>query len=94
MLSVGTELPQRGPVCPKCGVHIPQFAELSESEAARIRHLITNQRPAMAMQELRSATGCPIAWAKIWVQQLTAIRARRCGADCLVVTNVSPIFLK
>src|SRR5438552_17851618 len=68
MQTVGTELPQRGPVCPKCGVHIPQFAELSDSDAARIRQLITNRRSMMAMQELRSVTGCPIAWAKIWVQ--------------------------
>jgi hypothetical protein len=67
MQAVGTALPERGPVCPKCGVHIPQFAELSDSDAARIRHLITNQRPTMAIQELWSATGCPIAWAKIWV---------------------------
>jgi predicted RNA-binding Zn-ribbon protein involved in translation (DUF1610 family) len=68
MQTVGTDLPQRGTVCPKCGVHIPQFAELSDVDASRIRQLIANQRATMAMQELRSATGCPIAWAKIWVQ--------------------------
>jgi hypothetical protein len=68
MQAVGTELPMRGPICPKCGVHIPQFAELSDSDATRIRHLLTNQRPTLAILELRSATGCPIAWAKIWVQ--------------------------
>jgi len=67
MQSVGAELPQRGPVCPKCGVHVPQFDELSDSEAARIQQLITDQRRAMATQELRSATGCPLTWAKIWV---------------------------
>ena len=66
--SIGRELPHRGPVCPKCGIHIPEFVDLSDSDATRIRHLITNQRPTMAMQELRAATGCPIAWAKIWVQ--------------------------
>jgi len=66
--TIGNRLPERGPVCPKCGVHIPQFAELSDSDSARVRQLIANQQPALATRELRSATGCPIAWAKIWVQ--------------------------
>jgi len=82
MLTIGSALPERGPVCPKCGVHIPQFAELSDSDATRIRRLITNQRPAMAMQELHSATGCPIAWAKIWVQHRGSPDAVGTTAPC------------
>jgi hypothetical protein len=65
---VGTERPARGPVCPRCGVPIPQFAELSEADAVRIRDLIGNRQTMMAIKELRSATGCPLGWAKLWVQ--------------------------
>jgi hypothetical protein len=85
--SVGAELPQRGPVCPKCGVHIPQFADLSESDVTRIQHLITDQRPTMAMQELRSVAGCPIEWAKISVQH-------RGSPDAVGTTTPCPYFGK
>ena len=60
-------LPTRGPVCPKCGAHIPQFTELSEKDEARLRELIRNDRKTMAMQELRAITRCPLSWAKLWV---------------------------
>jgi hypothetical protein len=69
-------------MCPKCGIHIPQFAELSDSDTHRIRQLITNQRPAMATQELRSATGCPLVWAKIWVQHGGRLDAVGTTAPC------------
>ena len=29
-------LPSRGPVCPKCGNHIPQFADLSDKDETRL----------------------------------------------------------
>jgi len=61
------DLPTRGETCPKCGVVIPQFADLSEKDEARLRHLICEGRKMMAMHELRSLTLCPISWAKIWV---------------------------
>ena len=79
---IGNELPNRGPVCPKCGVHIPQFADLPEPDAHRIRELITNQRPAIAAMELRSATGCPLAWAKIWVHHRGSPDAVGTTAPC------------
>ena len=60
-------LPTRGTKCPKCGAIIPQFADLTAKDEVRIRELIRNDRKIMAMQELRSATLCPISWAKIWV---------------------------
>jgi len=62
------EHPSRGAMCPKCGAHIPQFAELKPDDEARVRHLICSDRKVMATQELRAATGCPISWAKLWVQ--------------------------
>jgi predicted amidophosphoribosyltransferase len=67
LVRVIDELPSRGPVCPKCGAHIPQFAELKADDETRVRHLIWSDRKLMAMQELRAATGCPISWAKLWV---------------------------
>lgn len=60
-------LPTRGPVCPKCGAHIPQFIDLSEKDEARLRELIRNDRKVMATQELRAITRCPLSWAKLWV---------------------------
>lgn len=59
--------PTRGPVCPKCGSHIPQFVDLSERDVARLRELIRNDQKAMATQELRAITRCPLSWAKLWV---------------------------
>ena len=64
---VADEFPTRGETCPKCGVVIPQFADLTEKDEARLRHLISQGRKMMAMQELRSLTLCPVSWAKIWV---------------------------
>jgi hypothetical protein len=60
-------LPTRGPVCPKCGAHIPQFADLTEEDEARLRKLILEGRKMMAMHELRDRVHCPFTWAKIWV---------------------------
>ncbi len=60
-------LPTRGPVCPKCGARIPQFADLIEEDEALLRKLILEGRKIMAMHELRDRVHCPITWAKIWV---------------------------
>jgi hypothetical protein len=60
-------LPTRGAKCPKCGVIIPQFADLTEKDEARVRQLICQNQKMMAMHELRSLTLCPVSWAKIWV---------------------------
>src|ERR1700677_1546422 len=61
-------LPMRGEVCPKCGNHIPQFADLTEKDEARLRQLIRERRMIVAIQELKAMTRCPISWAKIWVE--------------------------
>jgi hypothetical protein len=68
MRRVIDESPERGPVCPKCGAHIPQFAELKDDDASRVRSLILSGQKMMATQELRFLTGCPISWAKLWVE--------------------------
>jgi hypothetical protein len=68
VLAAGNKLPERGPLCHECGMRIPQFAELGEADEQRIRQLIRERRPIMAMSELRAATGCSISWAKLWVQ--------------------------
>jgi hypothetical protein len=60
-------LPLRGEVCPKCQQHIPQFAELTQKDEARIRQLIRDQRKIVAVQELKAITHCPLSWAKMWV---------------------------
>ena len=61
-------VPVRGPLCPHCQLHIPQFAELLDSDRHRIRHLAMSGRPIMAMAELRFLTGCQLIWAKIWIE--------------------------
>src|ERR1044071_3109263 len=59
--------PERGPVCPRCGAHIPQFAELNDADKFRIKMLILNNQKILAIEELKAATGCSTRWAKIWV---------------------------
>lgn len=41
---VNNVLPARGEKCPKCGVNIPQFVDLSAKDEARLRRLIC-ERP-------------------------------------------------
>lgn len=68
LLRIGLDdSPARGPICPKCGLVIPDFADLTSADEIRLRKLISEGRWIMAMQELRSLTMCPISWAKIWV---------------------------
>lgn len=55
--------PTRGLRCPKCRSHIPQFKELTEEQARKLRTMDS----AQAMKVLRDLTGCPIRFAKIWV---------------------------
>ena len=80
-LTTGT-LPQRGERCPKCGVIIPQFADLTEKDEARIRHMILQSRKMMAVHEIRSLTLCPVSWAKIWVQHSGRADAVGTTAPC------------
>jgi len=67
ILNLGHSPPERGLLCPKCGARIPQFLDLKESDSSRVHMLIRDSRRMMAMGELRAATGCSIAWAKLWV---------------------------
>jgi hypothetical protein len=67
LVRIADEAPVRGPVCPKCGMHIPQFADLNPNDEARVRYLIRASRKVMAIQELSAATGCSLSWAKLWV---------------------------
>ena len=62
------ELPKRGLLCSKCGTRIPQFATLSDRDAAWIGSLIAEKSAFEAIEELCAITGCSLAWAKIWVQ--------------------------
>jgi len=64
---LGRESLQRGPRCPRCNQHIPQFEELTDGDAEGMRNLIRAMEPVKAMRELRRLTGCSISWAKIWV---------------------------
>ena len=63
----GEVRPLRGLLCQKCHSRIPQFADLKDSDLARIRQLIADQKPIMAIAELRDATGCSLTWGKLWV---------------------------
>ena len=60
-------LPERGSYCPCCNARIPQFADLSDADAFRIRRLISQGQPSLAQAELVAATGCSRNFAKIWV---------------------------
>jgi hypothetical protein len=62
------EPPKRGRLCPKCGVRVPQFVDLNQADLSRLRNLVIDHQPVLAVKELRSITGCSLPWAKIWVQ--------------------------
>lgn len=74
--------PDRGLYCPKCQTRIPQFADLSESDEARIRKLIRSDRKVMAMKELETATGCNRRWSKIWVIHAGSPSPEYLGPPC------------
>lgn len=59
--------PLRGPYCPHCEMRIPQFAEIAPESWSRIVYLLNQGRQLMAIQELRAATGAPLAFAHLWV---------------------------
>jgi hypothetical protein len=59
--------PDRGVICPRCKVRIPEFAELGDSDAFRIRRFVSQGQNALAIAELKAATGCPTQFAKVWV---------------------------
>lgn len=67
LANVTAQSPERGPVCSRCGVHVPEFADLSREDRRRIYELI-HEKPSRAVKELRTATGCPDSWARIWVE--------------------------
>lgn len=75
-------LPNRGEVCPKCGACIPQFADLTEKDEARLRQLILEHRKMMATHELRAITHCPLSFAKIWVLHSGRVDAVGTTAPC------------
>jgi len=65
--AAGDGFPTRGLYCTKCKTFIPEFAALSTEDYHRIRVLALENRSALAMAELKAATGCSERWAKIWV---------------------------
>jgi hypothetical protein len=82
VLALGKAFPTRGELCHHCGLRIPTFAELGNASQRRIRALIREDRPIMAIQELRALTGCSLPWAKLWVQHAGRPRALRPGPPC------------
>jgi hypothetical protein len=82
VLALGDAFPTRGQLCHHCGLRIPAFAELSNASQRRIRSLVREDRPIMAVQELRALTGCSLPWAKLWVQHAGRPRALRPGPPC------------
>ena len=68
VITAGRKLPERGLLCHECGATIPIFEDLSQADEKRVRESIQQSGPFMAIQELRTATGCSLEWAKLWVQ--------------------------
>src|SRR5690349_17097464 len=68
VLAAGHKLPERGPVCHECGARIPIFEDLSAADERWVRQRIRESRQLMAIEELRTAAGCSLEWAKLWVQ--------------------------
>ena len=77
VITAGRKLPERGLLCHECGATIPIFEDLSQADEKRVRESIQQSGPFMAIQELRTATGCSLEWAKLWVQHEGRPKARR-----------------
>lgn len=70
--------PDRGPLCPCCGIRIPVFADISPDTEREIRKFdFSAQKRAV-----RKMTGCSIGWAKIWVLHPDGPRQRVMGPPC------------
>jgi len=70
------------PVCDHCGARIPQFAGLSESDAARVRQLIREMKPQQAARELAHFVGCDPRLARLWVEHRGSPLQVRPGPPC------------
>jgi len=80
--AAGNNLPERGHLCHECGAVIPIFEELSDADESRVRQCIREGRPLMAMVELQAATGCSLAWSKLWVQHDGRPKAAKESTPC------------
>lgn len=76
--SIGDAFPSRGEYCPRCENYIPEFADLTEEDAAELRKM----KPLQAMKALRDKTNCPLTWAKIWALHLDGPHALDPSKPC------------
>jgi hypothetical protein len=74
--------PDRGDKCERCGVLVPQFADLTDTDRTRIKRLILNGQLTLAREELKACTGAPERFAKIWVIHSGKPSARYPGPPC------------
>lgn len=65
-LNFGNGFPDRGVKCNKCGVFIPQFANLTQDQKNGWKNILKTQGFDAADEYLISLTGCNHRWAKIW----------------------------
>src|SRR5262249_5400227 len=82
VLALGQAFPTRGPLCHKCGLRIPEFADLNSADCRRVRALIRQGRKIMATRELQTITGCSLRWATLWVHHAGRPLALRPGPPC------------
>jgi hypothetical protein len=74
--------PERGLRCDSCGVLVPHFPELKDSDRARIIALVNGKHHMLAEAELRACTGAPPRFAKIWVLHAGRPNPRFPGPPC------------
>ncbi len=74
--------PDRGDRCDRCGTIVPQFAELTKSDLARIRQLAVSGQVVLAQRELEACTGAPPRFAKIWVIHCGVPSPKLPGTPC------------
>jgi hypothetical protein len=74
--------PDRGRTCERCGVLVPEFADLTDEDRATIIGLVDEGQRALAQTELETCTGAPPRFAKIWVIHSGRPNPRFSGPPC------------
>ncbi|MFH1302125.1 MAG: hypothetical protein ABIK07_13775 [Planctomycetota bacterium] len=64
---LGDQLPDRGIYCPRCGLFIPEFADITAADIEELKQLDSGLQ---FIKRIRDKTGCSVQWGKLLLQHL------------------------